>query len=283
MMDKRCTKGKSCGATCISRVDRCVLELGELVSSAVVKFKRLVNRLLGRPQPSPTTDEVKVPEGGYKVRGKEPSSGSPQAKRALVRAFEGRKGKEVLSRNLELLKTYLYDKSDKDVKEIAKSQAKQNREFAKRLGNNLPSGVRVLVGGSVIQMSAKTESGDRVAAYFSPRTGFHFSVNGTNDVGTVKTRRGQVQVTSLVRSLYDATVRSLPEGAVLRTRAYTEDGLGDRRATIYGKLGFSAPGKVGEDMFGVVGPGNTVSPSSKQEWRDQRRLPSSVYFSEGDG
>ena len=34
-MQKRCTKGKSCGATCIVRSDRCVIELGPLVSESI--------------------------------------------------------------------------------------------------------------------------------------------------------------------------------------------------------------------------------------------------------
>ncbi len=36
---KRCTKGKSCGATCITRSDRCVLELGPLVSESLTKVR----------------------------------------------------------------------------------------------------------------------------------------------------------------------------------------------------------------------------------------------------
>lgn len=280
-MDKRCQKGKSCGATCISRVDRCVLELGELVSGAVGKLKGFVSNLLGKPKT--IEKEVKVPEGSYKVRGSGKAEGDVRGRRSLIDAFSGKKGRQNLSRHIESLKLYLYDKSDKEVKQIAKSQFKENKNFVKRLSRNLPSGVGVIVGGQIIQMSAKTGTGDRVAVYYSPKIGFHFSVNGSNDVGTVKTRRGQIQVTSLVRSLYDATVRSLPEGAVLRTRAHTEDGRGEKRTSIYNKLGFSAPGKAGEEMFGVVGPGNTVSPSSKQSWRDQRRSPSSVYFNEGSG
>lgn len=38
-MRKRCTKGKSCGATCIIRSDRCELELGPLVSESLTKVR----------------------------------------------------------------------------------------------------------------------------------------------------------------------------------------------------------------------------------------------------
>ena len=39
MAGKRCTKGKSCGATCIDARERCVLELGPLVAPAVSKVR----------------------------------------------------------------------------------------------------------------------------------------------------------------------------------------------------------------------------------------------------
>ena len=38
-MRKRCSKGKSCGATCIDPRERCVLELGSLISDAISKVK----------------------------------------------------------------------------------------------------------------------------------------------------------------------------------------------------------------------------------------------------
>ena len=38
-MRKRCTKGKSCGATCIVRSERCVLELGPVVNESVTKVR----------------------------------------------------------------------------------------------------------------------------------------------------------------------------------------------------------------------------------------------------
>lgn len=36
---KRCTKGKSCGATCIDRSERCVLELGPVISKSLTKVR----------------------------------------------------------------------------------------------------------------------------------------------------------------------------------------------------------------------------------------------------
>ena len=42
-MRKRCSKGKSCGATCIDPRERCVLELGPLISSTIKKARRLIS------------------------------------------------------------------------------------------------------------------------------------------------------------------------------------------------------------------------------------------------
>lgn len=39
---KRCTKGKSCGATCITQADRCVLELGPVISQSLTKARSKV-------------------------------------------------------------------------------------------------------------------------------------------------------------------------------------------------------------------------------------------------
>ena len=38
-MPKRCSKGKSCGATCIARLDRCVLELGPVISKSLTQVR----------------------------------------------------------------------------------------------------------------------------------------------------------------------------------------------------------------------------------------------------
>lgn len=58
---KRCTKGKRCGATCIDRKERCVLELGLLISNST---KKVVNKLQQRSNggggnsPAPTIDSL---------------------------------------------------------------------------------------------------------------------------------------------------------------------------------------------------------------------------------
>jgi len=56
MVGKRCTKGKSCGATCIDARERCELELGPEVSSSTSKVRNLVNRSSGNTSGSGTQE-----------------------------------------------------------------------------------------------------------------------------------------------------------------------------------------------------------------------------------
>jgi NAD:arginine ADP-ribosyltransferase len=53
---KRCTKGKSCGATCIDRRERCVLELGPSVNKTTNKVVSLIQR--SSQTAAPTIDSL---------------------------------------------------------------------------------------------------------------------------------------------------------------------------------------------------------------------------------
>ena len=69
-MAKRCTKGKSCGATCIDARERCELELGPLVSPSLSKVTNMLESRKGGTttgaaissapltQPTPTRDSL---------------------------------------------------------------------------------------------------------------------------------------------------------------------------------------------------------------------------------
>jgi tRNA A-37 threonylcarbamoyl transferase component Bud32 len=91
---KMCARGNSCGATCISRSKRCVLELGPLVSRAVGKASRFIVRRKsgGGGGGDNTSDYSKwkpVAEGNYgKV------SISPDGTRAVKELLTGKDGKK---------------------------------------------------------------------------------------------------------------------------------------------------------------------------------------------
>ena len=42
---RNCTRGKSCGATCITRPDRCNLELGPRIQESLPKVRSLIEQL----------------------------------------------------------------------------------------------------------------------------------------------------------------------------------------------------------------------------------------------
>ena len=56
---KRCTKGKSCGATCIDPRERCILEMGEPISASA---KKVVNMLNSRRDPNSSAATPKAKE-----------------------------------------------------------------------------------------------------------------------------------------------------------------------------------------------------------------------------
>lgn len=87
-----CTKGKSCGATCISRKKRCVLELGPLVSRAVGKASNFIDGRTGGGGGETVTDYSKwneVKRGNYGV-----VSISPDGTRAVKELLTGKDGKK---------------------------------------------------------------------------------------------------------------------------------------------------------------------------------------------
>lgn len=263
---KRCRKGKSCSAACIQGIKVCLVALPSMLNDTLSKVSQKI-----------TGAQAEIPEGSYKSR--QPEKRFLIGKTALQKAFSN-KNEPMLKGRIKELMGALPDTPLKQIGKIGDSQARQNRQFARRLSRNLPKGTSAFLWEGVVNIAAKTSEGDRVLVQYSPKGGFHFTVNGSNDVGTVKTRRGQIAVSFLVRDIYDATVRSLPQGSVLMTRANMRDGKGEKRVSIYGKLGFSLPEVEGGQMYGVVGPRGTVSNSNEMSWKAQSTLPNTVFFSE---
>jgi len=63
---KRCTKGKSCGATCIDPRERCVLELGPLIDKAT---KKVVNLLKQREGSGNNSQAAATPKPQKETKG----------------------------------------------------------------------------------------------------------------------------------------------------------------------------------------------------------------------
>ncbi len=137
-----------------------------------------------------------------------------------------------------------------------------NKKFVEDLKKEMPKDVKMRVDGETGEIVMTTKIGkNTVEATFSPSEGFNYNVNGGYDRGTVTDRKEQLRAAQAVRQMWDATVRSAPEGTVFKTSAYSDDGYGDARQKAYQRIGFGEPQKAGY-MYGVkrngrVEPENT--------------------------
>jgi hypothetical protein len=146
---------------------------------------------------------------------------------------------------------------EKRMKEIDRWKEKSikgltvNKEFAESLKKEMPKNVRLKADDGTGEVVMTTKIGKNVVeATFSPKNGFNYQVNGGHDKGTVKDRKEQLRVAQAVRQMWDATVRSAPEGTVFKTSAYNDDGYGAARQKAYERIGFGKPQKAGY-MYGV--------------------------------
>jgi hypothetical protein len=156
---------------------------------------------------------------------------------------------------------------------------KSNEKILEGVVANVPAGTKVTVNSKgYIETEFVTNSGHKVKTLFGKKN-FNFQVNDTWDAGTVKDRKEQIGVANVVRRTYGALVKSLPEGAVVTTKAWTEDGRGQSRMDAYIKMGFSRPKmtKYGEEIDGLPGmnqyakksDGKMVPSTSSEEGLDQ--------------
>lgn len=217
---------------------------------------------------------------------KEPSAKNP--KKYTIRLGENdnadaltKKKEEVLAR---LSKAGVKGKSFKDVEKHWNrmlSAVEENKKFASKLAESLPKEFKTSFSeDDGVVMTAKLKSGDVVRAMFSPSKGFHFTINGEIDAGSIKDRKSQIRAAFTVRTAFKAVVSSLPEGSVLKTGAHTEDGKGAERVRAYTRMGFSQPNKIGDSMFAVIGPGGSVIPASDGDYKTMKKKTGTLWFSE---
>ena len=256
---------------------------GEAKAAPAPKTKEQPKKVEPAPAPKPKA-ESKSEAKPAKKEGYEPK-GKPEEKKrnVLQRAKDkvtGRGKKSDISdvgfksegeiktafdkRRMMLLQMENVAARKKALAQVDKSEAnalrthRANKEFAANLKKELPSNVKTSIDqdNGAINMSSKVGK-NKIDATFSPQTGWNYQVNGGYDTGSVKSRKQQVQIAQQVRQMYDATVRSLPEGAIIRTSAYSQDGGGARRQKAYERLGFRLD-KVSEEMFAIKKDGRMV-------------------------
>jgi hypothetical protein len=276
-MNKRCKLGKSCGASCISRIKVCLLDLKGAVSSGIGKLKGMLGG--GGSGEEKPKESAKAITPSVTPKDKKIKEENAQK---VEDAFKGDKGKKLfVGMHNDLKEPLKGELSPDEIKEMAASHYRESREFMRRLSDGLPPGTKMDISEyGKVKLSMKTKTGDKVEVKYSPKSGFHFSVNGSHDAGTVKSKEGQLQVTLAVRNLFRSTIAALPEGSSLFTMAYEGDGKGGKRQEIYGKLGFNKPDSDGL-MFGRVGSSRrSLTPTDRNTWADQARTRNAVLFSE---
>ena len=141
--------------------------------------------------------------------------------------------------------------------EKEKSQIAANNKFVKDVGKNLPKGTKLEVTGTgSVKITTTTKAGDTVSSTYSPSKGYEFRVNSKLDAGGAKSG---IQAAQATRRQFEALTKALPNGHIMRTSAYTEDGKGPARQKAYERMGFSK-GKPGSQLYAVKQSNGSLSP-----------------------
>jgi hypothetical protein len=247
---KRCSKGKNCGATCITRYKVRLLSLGKDFSSLLKKVKEKVDS--------------------------ESSGGALKPKFTNPGQVDEHYNKRIAGlRNSG--KTAQADKLEKE-KELTKERIPLVSRFLKDISQNLPPGAKVVNNGGILNISFTTKTGDLVEVSFSPRLGFHFRVNGDVNPGSVKTEAGKIQSARAAALIFRSVARSLPEGSVVKTRAREGD---PKLISTYKKSGFSDPEPQKGLMFAIRGADGKLTPANQGQYERYESSPGSMFFREG--
>lgn len=156
-----------------------------------------------------------------------------------------------------------------------------NKKFVQDLKANLPANVKASVDKENGELILTQKVGkNTIETTFNQENGFNYRVNGKYDAGSVKDRKEQLRVAMAVRGQYDALVRSLPEGTVIKTSPYDGDGGGAARQKAYEKIGFGKPNNI-DDMFAMKKDGKMV-PATFEQHMSAFENPDTVWFAEGE-
>ena len=120
MIKKGCRKGKSCGATCIDPRERCVLELGPLVSPAMGKVSNMLEQRKGSAAP-PVKKQAAAPVKGEPPAG--PIKKAPEPSAAPKSSDPEKTQKIADDQKLERLKA----KRDEYTKQWVEASRKGNK------------------------------------------------------------------------------------------------------------------------------------------------------------
>ena len=276
----RCVKGKSCSAACIAPNKLCLVDIPSVVSNSLRRVSNLVSRLKERVAPS-TFESFEVAQLNRLAKRLKSISINNGSTLNLVDR-DDRKRLDSIKRALKdepnnpEIKRYYQAFRDQ-----LKEKLLRNVKFVEDLSRNLPEGAKITQRDGILTVRLTTRFGDIVRSMYSPSIGFHFSVNDSNDIGTVKGgRAAELSVAKAAGALFNATMATLPPGTPVKTSAHTADGGGAKRTSIYVKKGFSEPEKIGGPMYGITGPDGKLRPATWEDYVKAMDDPNTMKFSE---
>jgi len=229
-------------------------------------LKGLKDRLLGGKNKGldslvPSEKDVKEARDGYKeiLGDRLTRSDDPKERERLFKAIQ---------------------RADKNA-DLEISRMGTNKKFVQDLKANLPANVKASVDKENGELTLTQKVGkNTIQTTFNQANGFNYRVNGKYDTGTVKDRKEQLRVAMAVRSQYDALVRSLPEGTVIKTSPYDGDGGGAARQKAYERIGFGKPNEI-QEMFAMKKDGKMV-PATFDQQKAAFENPDTIWFAEGE-
>lgn len=263
--------------------------------------KAVVEKAIAKKKEKPE-ESPKPEEKGYKPREREERKGLKGLKDRLLggggkdldglipsekEIYEARDGyKQMLySRLTSGADKATVDRINKSIEradrnaELEVARRGTNQRFAEDLKKNLPPNVKATVDKENGELILSQRVGrNLIQTTFNQSEGFNYRVNGRFDTGTVKDRKEQLRVAMAVRAQYDALVRSLPEGTVIKTSPYDGDGGGAARQKAYEKIGFGKPNDA-QEMFAMKKDGKMV-PVTAEQHRAAFENPDAVWFAE---
>ncbi|MEO1208281.1 MAG: phage minor head protein [Cyanobacteria bacterium J06638_20] len=114
-----------------------------------------------------------------------------------------------------------------------------------------------------------SESIYRVGIEDIPELEVSIEVNSSLSAGSVEDSREGIRIALALRRQMNAFVRGLPDGQVVYCSPYGEDGLGEGRATLYERVGFTPPNEW-EEQFAIVSNGRLI-PITPEQIAELRR------------
>ena len=172
-----------------------------------------------------------------------------------------------LNKKIDRANAALKEDPTDEIAQFAKAEAErklkpilESQKMVDGVIKDVPKGTEVsmsqfTMGG--LQTKFTTPEGNVVETFLNKRD-FSFTVNGKFDAGAADGNRAeQMAISRQVQRVFNAQVKNAPEGLVLETSAWKDDGRGASRQRAYERVGFAKP-TAGGGMYGQIINGKLV-------------------------